>query len=89
LNNTYAILVVPLLAGIIIPVLITQTVEAKSNSIFSAIGDARDRGIDDGATAYRNGQPNSPSCPSSSTAYCLIYNGAFHEGWSDAKKVAP
>lgn len=92
-QQSYPYLVVILAATLITAVVITTyqvaQVQAKSRSLFTAIGNIRDRGINEGAAAFRAGLPNSPSCPFTDTASCVIYNDAFHKGWNDAQEVAP
>jgi hypothetical protein len=78
----------PLLAGIIIPVLGTQTAQAVT-----ALGDfaqGRDAGLADGAAAYNAGEGKRPtSCPGPSTNWCRGYGFGFVEGWEAQQKISP
>ncbi|MGA9841120.1 MAG: hypothetical protein WBQ25_02285 [Nitrososphaeraceae archaeon] len=81
-------IIVAIIITMIIPVMLAQTAQAKPHrSIFSNIGDARDRGQSDGIAAFKAGEPDSPNCQGG-FIYCAIYNDAFHTGWSKASDVA-
>jgi hypothetical protein len=82
-------IIVVIIIGMTIPVMLAHTAQAKPHrSIFSDIGDARDRGQSDGIAAFQAGQSDSPNCQGGAI-YCAIYNDAFHTGWNKASDVAP
>ena len=78
------------LGAILIPVIIVQITQAKPSSIFSSIGKAREDSMSAGIAAFQSGEPDVPHCPAGSGGgYCLIYNDAFHQGYREARDVAP
>jgi hypothetical protein len=89
MNNWY-ITATLILAALIIPVISSQTVQAKPHSLFSDIGQAREDGMSAGIAAFKAGLADSPNCPAGSGGgYCLLYNDAFHSGYREAQDVAP
>ena len=84
MNKYYFVISIALVA--ITPALAHAKPDA---SFFTVYGEAKDKGKQDGIDAFKAGLPDEPNCDLSSAIFCHPYTSAFHEGWKEAKDVAP
>jgi hypothetical protein len=81
MNKT--ILIIPILAALLIPVIMAQTVQAKPKpNFFTELGNAADAGKAAGIAAFQAGL--SDTCSGG-----IIYCHEFHAGYNEAADVAP
>jgi hypothetical protein len=78
-----AILIIPILAALIIPVIMAQTVQARPQpNFFTQLGNEADAGKAAGIAAFKAGL--SDTCSGG-----MIYCHEFHAGYQEAADVAP